>query len=360
MQTPTRALVIGGSGFIGLHVVDVLIERGWAVSVTRRKSTPTMLLRRRPVSLVEASLDDRASLERAMAGCDVVALCAGYYPRYSTDRASAVRTGVDGVENALSAAWSAGVRRILYTSSVAVLGTPPEGRPADERDVGTPGSDGGVYTSVKREMERRVDAWRERGMGVVSLVTGGCMGPGDLRLGTTGILLMALRSALPFWVDGWVNLVDVRDVARGHVAAVDAPGARYCLGGRNIRMRDLLSRVAERYGVPSRRPRYRPPRGASRRTRTRRPPSRTAPGSPCRASWWTSSATVSPCRARSRSETSASHGGPSTAVSTRPVTGSCPTATSSCRGATRLQAETSRARGRPRRREGPLRAFERR
>jgi dihydroflavonol-4-reductase len=250
MPTPTRALVIGGSGFIGLHVVDVLLERGWTVSVTRRKSTPTMLLRRRPVTLVEASLDDRASLERAMAGCDVVAVCGGYYPRYSTDRATAVRTGVDGVENALQAAWSAGVRRVLYTSSVAVLGKPPVDRPADERDVGAPGSDDGVYTSVKREMERRVDAWRDRGMGVVSLVTGGCMGPGDLRLGTTGILVMTLRSALPFWVDGWVNLVDVRDVARGHVAAIDSPGARYCLGGRDIRMGALLSCVAERYGVP--------------------------------------------------------------------------------------------------------------
>ncbi len=250
MQTPSQALVVGGSGFIGLHVVDALLARGWTVSATRRKSSPTMLLRRRPVTLLDASLDDRTSLERAMAGCDVVTICAGHYPRYSTDRASAVRTGVDGIENALSAAWSAGVRRVLYTSSVAVLGTPPEDRPADEREVGTPGRDGGVYSNVKREMEKRVDAWRERGMGVVSLVTGGCLGPGDLRLGTTGLLVMALRSAVPFWVDGWVNLVDVRDVARGHAAAIDARCARYCLGGRNIRMAALLSHVAERYGVP--------------------------------------------------------------------------------------------------------------
>jgi len=250
MQTPTRALVIGGSGFIGLHVVDALLERGWAVSVTRRKSTPTLFLRKRPVSLLDASLDDRGSLERAMAGCDVVALSAGYYPRYSTDRAAAVRTGVEGIENALSAAWSAGVRRVVYTSTVAVLGEPEAGRLADERDVNGPTRDDGVYASVKREMEKRVDAWRARGMSVVSMITGGCMGPGDLRLGTTGVLLTALRQILPFWVDGWVNLVDVRDVARAHVLAIDAPGPRYCLGGHDIRMRALLTRVAERYGVP--------------------------------------------------------------------------------------------------------------
>jgi dihydroflavonol-4-reductase len=247
---PKRALVVGGSGFIGLHVVDELLKAGWSVSVTRRKSTPTMLLRRRPVTLVQASLDDRASLAEAMTGQDLVALCAGYYPRYSTAREAAVATGTSGVDNALEAASAAGVGRVLYTSSVAVLGTPPPGRVADEREVGCPGVDEGVYTAVKLAMEARVDAWRERGLPVVSMVTGGCIGPGDLRLGTTGLLVLVLRSALPYWVDGWVNLVDPRDVARAHVAAISAPGARYCLGGRDIRLRDLLTRVADRYGVP--------------------------------------------------------------------------------------------------------------
>src|ERR1019366_9386455 len=103
---------------------------------------------------------------------------------------------------------------------------------------------GGVYASVKRAMEDRVDAWRARGLGVVSLITGGCLGPWDLRVGTTGVLVAMLNASLPFWVEGWINLVDVSDAARAQVAAIDATGARYCIGGHNIRLSALLSRIA--------------------------------------------------------------------------------------------------------------------
>lgn len=245
-----QALVIGGSGFVGIHVVDALLANGFEVAATRRKSTPTILLRRRPVTLLHASLDDRASLEAAMQGRDVVVITAGHYPRYSTNLEGSVRTGVEEIENALAAAAAARVRRVVYTSSVAVLSKAPEGRMACELDVpsGAASSDS-VYVSVKRAMERRVDAWRDRGLDVTSIVLGGCMGPWDLRVGTTGVLVAALSQRLPFWVEGWINLVDVGDAALAHVRALGTRTPRYVVGGHNVRMSELLSRVTKRYGV---------------------------------------------------------------------------------------------------------------
>jgi dihydroflavonol-4-reductase len=245
------ALVIGGSGFVGIHVVDALLEQGFDVAVTRRKSTPTILLRKRPVTLVPGSLDDRASLESAMRGRDVLVVCAGHYPRYSTDLEGSVREGVEQIENALAAAAATGVKRVIYTSSVAVLAH-AEGREASEVDVGADDSNTApsVYVSVKRAMERSVDVWRDRGLDIVSIVLGGCMGPWDLRVGTTGVLVATLAQRLPFWVEGWINLVDVADAAQAHVRAIDTPAARYCIGGHNVRMSELLSLVSERYGVP--------------------------------------------------------------------------------------------------------------
>ncbi len=244
-----KALVIGGSGFVGIHVVDALLERGFDVAVTRRKSTPTILLRRRPVTLLPASLEDRASLEAAMKGRDVVVISAGHYPRYSTDLTASVQTGVWGIENALAAAASSGVRRVVYTSSVAALAPAPEGRAACEGDMRADAPSASVYVCVKRAMERSVDAWRLRGLDVVSMVLGGCIGPWDLRIGTTGVLVAALGQRLPFWVEGWINLVDVVDAARAHVRALDTTAPRYCIAGHNIRMSALLARVARRYGA---------------------------------------------------------------------------------------------------------------
>ena len=143
-----RALVVGGSGFIGLHVVDALLASGAEVRVTRRGPTPTMALRKRPVELVPANMDDRASLTAAMRGCDVAFVVAGYYPRYSTDLAASLRTGAVGIRNACDAAIATGVR-LVYTSSVAALGPARDGAVADELDVAPADPAEGVYPTVK-------------------------------------------------------------------------------------------------------------------------------------------------------------------------------------------------------------------
>ena len=251
-----QCLVLGATGFVGINVVDALLARDHKVRVTRRRRSPTILLGRRPVELVDASLEDPASLRRAMDGCDVVFLTGAYYPRHSLDLEGSLRQGVTGVRNACQAAQAARVGRFVYTSSIATLDRAPPGRRADEGDVPVAMPVGSVYRAVKWAMEREVDRAVARGLPAVTLLPGGCVGPWDARAGTGGILLGVVREALPWYLDGTVNLIDVWDVARAQVAAAGAePGTRYSLAGHDVSFVWLLGHIAARYGgtVPAER-----------------------------------------------------------------------------------------------------------
>ncbi len=244
-----RALVIGGTGFVGLGIVDALLERGAEVRVTRRDQSVTLLVRKRRVELVSASLEEPEALRRAMDGCDVVYLAGAYYPRYSIDLEASLARGVSGVRNACEAALAVRVPRFVYTSTIATLGRAPDDRLADERDVPSSMPTESVYRAVKWAMEREVDDARRRGLAAVTLLPGGCIGPGDLRVGTGAVMVGVARGLLTWWVDGVVNLVDIDDVARAHVAAAATTAHdRYCLAGHTVRVGDLLPWLAHRYG----------------------------------------------------------------------------------------------------------------
>lgn len=245
----TRALVIGASGFIGLHVVDRLLAQGIEVRATVRKSTPTMFLRKRRIELVPGALEDPASLRAAMEGCDAVFLSGAHYPRYSVNLEQSLQYGVTGVRNACDAARDAGVARLVYTGSIATLDPHAGGDGLSTEDDGArtmPANS--VYRAVKWAMEREVQAAMQRGLPAVTLLVGGCVGAGDFRVGTSGVLLLTVRGELPFWVDGTVNLIDVEDAAQAHVAALCAPGTRYNVAPHNVRFGALVEQIAGRYG----------------------------------------------------------------------------------------------------------------
>lgn len=246
-----RILVVGATGFVGLHVVDALLAAGYRVRATRRPRSVTLLLRRRNVELVAASLEDGEALQKAMADCDAVCFCAAHYPRYSTNPEAAICVAGDGTRTIVDAALAAGVPRLVVTGSIASLGPAPAGRWADERDVFDAPPRGSVYAEVKWQVERELAAGRARGLSIVSLLAGACIGADDLRLGTNGVLAAMLAGALPWWVDGRVNVVDVRDVARAHVAALaqESPLPYYALPGRTVRTCALFQWLARRYGV---------------------------------------------------------------------------------------------------------------
>lgn len=244
-----RALVVGGTGFIGLNLVDALLSEGVEVRVTRRRRSITAFVRKRPVELVHASLDDVEALREAMTGCDVAFVAAGYYPRYSLDVSETVERGVSTIRNACDAAIAAGVERLVYTSSTGALGKAPPHRAADERDVPPDMPPHSPYRAVKWAMEREVERAAARGLSAVTVIPGACVGPFDARAGTGGILVGVVNGLIPWYVDGLVNLVDVADVAQAHVRAAGArAGGRFCVAGHTIRMEALLRLIADRYG----------------------------------------------------------------------------------------------------------------
>lgn len=243
-----RALVVGATGFLGGHLVDELIARGVEVRATRRRQSFTVLLRRRAIELASATLDDVAALGRAMSGCDVVFFAAGHYPRYSLDRDDEVALAARGVRAVCDAALASGVRRLVVTSSTGALAPAPYGRAADERDIGA-SPPATVYGAVKWTIESELDAARARGLDATSILAGGFLGPGDVRVGTTAFLAGIVRGEMPWLVDGVVHVIDVSDVARAHVDAAELDGVapRYCLPGHTLRAAELFRRVADRY-----------------------------------------------------------------------------------------------------------------
>ena len=244
-----RALVVGGTGFLGVALVDELLARGVEVTVTRRRRSITLAVGKRPVRWVGADLDEPASLRSAMAGQDVVFLAGAHYPRYSLDGETAIRRGVAQVEAAARAARDEGVR-LVYTSSLATLARREDGRPSTERDVPSTIPTESVYRAAKWAMERGLEQCVEEGLDAGTLRPGGFVGPGDRRLGTGGLMVAVIRGELPWAVDGRVHLVDVRDVARAHVeAALRADrGERLLLGGHARQLSELLGWLVERFG----------------------------------------------------------------------------------------------------------------
>jgi dihydroflavonol-4-reductase len=247
-----KAVVIGGTGFLGLNLVEALKGAGHEVAATRRKSSNTIFLRRLKIPMLPASLDDEASLVSAMQGREVAFFAAAHYPRLSVDTEAQVARAVAEARCVLSAARKAGLRRLVYTGSVVTVARPASGRPAVESD-GSPASapEGSTYFAVKLALEREVLA--ARGLQIVELLPTGCFGPFDHKVGTGFFVVAMAHRRLAAYVDGKINVVDVRDVALAHLAAAltGRPGERYIVGGHDVVVSDFLAQISRCLGVPN-------------------------------------------------------------------------------------------------------------
>jgi dihydroflavonol-4-reductase len=247
--------VTGATGFIGSHVANLAAEAHGPLRVTYRDDTRverlTSLVEAEPV---KADVLDRAALRRAFRGCELVFHAAGCAASRPTERVWQVNALAPRI--AVEAAAAEGVRRVVVTSSVAGIGPAPADRPGTEEDVYRGGGLGLTYPDAKHEGESEALAAGARlGVEVVLLNPSYVFGtPLDRsRPGETSTRMIGnyLRGRLPAVVDGETNVVDVRDVAGGHLRAAEhgRPGERYVLGGHDVRWVDLLERVASLSGV---------------------------------------------------------------------------------------------------------------
>ncbi len=194
---------------------------------------------------------DRASIERALEGCTALAHVAADYRLWAPDPEEIVRHNREGTRAVMEAALAAGVKRIVYTSSVATI-APLEGGAAGEDRPLTEQTAIGAYKRSKVVAERLVERMvAEQGLPAVIVNPSTPIGPRDVKPTPTGrILVEAATGKIPAFVDTGLNLVHVDDVARGHVLALTkgVPGRRYILGGEDVSLQAMLAEVARLVG----------------------------------------------------------------------------------------------------------------
>lgn len=236
-----RAYVTGASGFVGGHVVDELRGRGWDVGD------------------VFVDLSDRDGLRREMLGCDAVFHLAALYS-FDGDPAEFRHVNVEGTRNVLEAARRAGVGRVVHTSTCATCG-PVAGRQATEDDVPPSWELSVPYKATKLAAERVAQEAARDGLDVVIVNPTTPVGEGDRAPTPTGQMVRGVVTGryVAYLGTTGMNLVDVRDVARGHVLAFERGriGEKYLLGGRDLPLRDVFALIAALAGRP--RPRLRVP-----------------------------------------------------------------------------------------------------
>ena len=248
------ACVTGATGFVGGHVARLLAGRGDQVRATYRDSARLGRLEGFDVEPVKADVLDRAAMRRALRGSDVAFHTAGYVNSRPAERVWRINALSPRV--VVEAAAAEGVRRVVLTSTVGAIGTAPADDVADENHVYRPGGPGMVYADSKHEGEMEALAAGARlGVEVVVVNPSYVLGvPVDrAQPGETSTRMVAnyLLGRLPAIVDGATNIVDVEDVAAGHLLAADrgTPGERYILGGYNVSWVDLIDRLAAKSGV---------------------------------------------------------------------------------------------------------------
>ncbi len=247
-----KALIIGATGFIGGAIVRAAVAQGWQVRAMRRDDRRVGaigdLAEQGEIEWYQANLIDSSTIAEAMLGCDVVFHAAGYYPTTSRDPARQVRRAQTQMEGVLLAFRQAKPDTLVYTSSLSTIGPPSEpGRLANESDLYQLGSVPAPYFDIKMVMEQTALG---AGLPVVALCPTAVFGPGDVKPTSGRLLIHIVRGQMLVYPDGQINVVDVRDVARAHVAAVERgqPGERYIIGGENMSFRRMLTAMALQAG----------------------------------------------------------------------------------------------------------------
>jgi dihydroflavonol-4-reductase len=246
-----KCLVTGATGFVGAAVTRALLRNQWQVRVLLRKGSDRTNLNALDVEPVEGDLTDAASLERAAQGCEGLFHVAADYRLGARDPRLLYHNNVEGTRHVLNAARRAGVRRMVYTSSVATVGIPEDGTPGHETTPVTLENMIGHYKRSKFLAEAVVRSAAKEGASVVIASPSTPVGPGDIKPTPTGQLVLdAASGRMPAYVDTGLNIVHVDDVAAGHLLAYEhgRVGERDILGGEDMSLRQILEMIAVQVG----------------------------------------------------------------------------------------------------------------
>lgn len=240
-------LVTGASGFLGWHVARVLEERGYRVRALIRPGSRITGL---DAEIVTGDLRDAGSVEQAVAGCGLLFHVAADYRLWARRPAELYQSNVEGTRNLLEAALRAGVERVVYTSTVGTIGIPQDG-PGGEQTPVSLADMLGAYKRSKFLAEQVALEYAASGFPVVVVNPTAPVGDHDVKPTPTGqIILDFLNHRIPAFIDTGLNVVDARDVAVGHLLALDRgrPGERYILGSENLTLAQILAVLARMTG----------------------------------------------------------------------------------------------------------------
>lgn len=249
-----KIFVTGATGFLGSHVARVLSEAGADLRLLVRPTSNLKNLQGLNADTATGDLREAGSLERAMSGCDTVFHVAADYRLWVRDPNEMYGSNVEGTRALLEAARKNGVRRVVYTSSVATIGFRTDGQPADEDSPVSLADMIGHYKRSKFMAEQIAMEAGRSGMEVVTVNPTTPIGEQDVKPTPTGrIVVDFLKRKFPAYVETGLNLVDVRECARGHIAAFEKgrTGERYILGGEDLTLKQILDKLGLITGLPS-------------------------------------------------------------------------------------------------------------
>jgi dihydroflavonol-4-reductase len=249
-----KVFVTGATGFVGHHVARALAAEGADLRLLVRKSSNLQNLEGIRGETVVGDLLAPESLRLALAGCDAVMHVAADYRLWIRDPAAMYQANVDGTRELLRMAREAGVPRVVYTSSVATMHFRTDGLVINEDTPVSLKDMVGHYKRSKFLAEQEAIKAAQGGQKVMILNPTTPIGPNDAKPTPTGrIFVDFLNGKFPAYMDTGLNLVDVAEVARTHVAAltVGTPGKRYILGGENLTLKQILDKMSAITGIPS-------------------------------------------------------------------------------------------------------------
>jgi len=258
-----KALVTGGTGFVGGAVARALVRAGVDVRVLARFKSDVQNLSGLPVERVDGDLLDVASLRTALAGCQQLYHVAAYYALWAKDPAIFYDVNVTGTRNVLTAARMIGIERTVYCSTIGAIGLPTGGGLGTEDTPVSLNQMAGHYKRSKYLAEQEVLKLAKEGLPVVIVNPSAPVGAGDVKPTPTGqVIVDFMKGRMPAYIETGMNIVDVDDVAAGHLLAMEKgrQGERYILGCKNLMLKDVFDILSGLTGVKT--PSLRLPRAA--------------------------------------------------------------------------------------------------